>query len=59
MTNAQQKVYELVRDARRREDTAALSEIRDHYGYDLYIEALRKVTTELTAKDQITDQRKE
>lgn len=42
-------VYELVKAARNKAhpDTEKLNEIRDRYGYDLYIEALRKVTAEM------------
>lgn len=54
MTAAEKTVYELVKAARNKErpDTEKLNQIRDHYGYDLYIEALRKVTAEMEEKSE-------
>ena len=46
MTAAEKTVYELVKKERtkRHPNAEVLEEIRDLYGYDLYIEALRKVS---------------
>lgn len=57
MTAAEKTVYELVKAARNKEhpDTEKLNEIRDHYGYDLYIEALRKVTAEMATEKTIDE----
>lgn len=57
MTAAEQTVYELVKAARNKEipDTEKLNEIRDYYGYDLYIVALRKVTSEMAREKTIDE----
>ena len=57
MTAAEKTVYELVKTARKKEhpDTEKLNEIRDCYGYDLYIEALRKVTAEMAVEKTIDE----
>lgn len=54
MTAAEKTVYELVKAARNKEhpETEKLNEIRDCYGYELYIEAMRKVTAEMEENQQ-------